>query len=463
MQRRAVEPMLLFAALCAVPGCGERAPARPQDVVLVTIDTLRADHLSLYGYERATSPEIDRWFGDGAVFERAYSTEASTSPSVASILSGRLPQGHRVRLFYQLLPDDVALVPDLLPDEYVSAAFVSNMVLTDDAIGFGDRFDHYDDFVDERESARLVFERQAGRTTDAALEWLRSERDPSRPLFLWVHYIDPHGPYRPPDAWDVAFPKRGRRDVPPERIPAHVRDGGIRDGNHYVERYDAEIAYADHEVGRLLDGYARLTPVDDALVLLTADHGESMMEHEQWFTHGYHVYEEIVRVPLLLRGPGVPSGRFDAPASGIDVATTILRFAGVEPPPAMRGLDLRAPERWPASRAVFVEAGHKGRQWRAATDGRSKAVIAVAGPERELVHSRHYDLVDEPNELVGRPLPDDDPLAERLLRLVAEDPDPSGIPAQLEQGIRLTAPKVSPNATDEDLERLRKLGYAGGR
>jgi hypothetical protein len=116
-------------------------------------------------------------------------------------LSGRYPPGHRVRFFYQLLDSEVPLIPELLPADWTAGAFVSNVVLTDEALGIADRFDHYDDFVDERESIRKsVYQRKAERTTDAALAWLSAvPRD--RPLFLWVHYIDPHGPYRAPDGF----------------------------------------------------------------------------------------------------------------------------------------------------------------------------------------------------------------------------------------------------------------------
>lgn len=144
----------------------------------VTVDSLRADHLGLYSYSRATSPHLDGWFADALVFDRAYATEATTAPSVAGILTGRLPQSHGVRLFYQLIPDGVPTLADALGRAgYQTAAVVSNVVLTDEAIGLGDRFDHYDDFVDEPEGARPVFERNARRTTDAALRWLRSARD----------------------------------------------------------------------------------------------------------------------------------------------------------------------------------------------------------------------------------------------------------------------------------------------
>ena len=444
-------------ALLILAGCDSAPDERPPDVLLVTIDTLRADHLGLYGYERATSPRIDEWFGQGAIFERAYSTEASTAPSVVSFLSGRLPQEHGVRLFYQLVPDDVPLVSDLLPPGYQRAGFVANMVLTDEALGIGGRFDHYDDFVSARESSRKVFERDARQTTAAALTWLRLQRDPRRALFLWVHYIDPHGPYRPPDDWHVAF-ERAQRSIDPKRIPRHIRDPGVSDGEHYIERYDSEIAFVDAELGRLLDGYAELAPIEDALVVFTSDHGESMMEHEKWFTHGHQVYEEVVRVPLCVRGPGVPNGRYKQLASGVDLLPTILSFVGTTGPDGLSGQNLLEPSSWPASRGVFAESSMKRNQWRAAIGARDKWIVRVRG-DRQVVERRHYDLERDPLELAPGSWDPAAALALELDELVSGDPDPAGVPAQYEAGIQLDAPKVAPNISKEDRQRLRELGY----
>lgn len=445
-------------------GGGEHAPAERAggpDVILISIDTLRADHVGLYGYERDTTPNIDRWFGSGAVYQRAYAAEASTAPSIVSILSGRLPQDHGVRLFHQLLPEDVELIPDLLPPQYQSAAIVSNMVLTDESMGMASRFDHYDDYVDDLESTRSVFERNAQRTTDAALAWLENERDPERPVFLWVHYIDPHGPYRPPADWTIPFEPADPHPIRIHRVPKYVREPGLSDGNEYIRRYDGEIAYVDAHIGRLLDSYSRLYPIDEALIVLTSDHGESMMEHEKWFTHGYHVYEEIVRVPLCLRGLGVEPSRSAIPVSGIDVASTILTFVGVDLPPLLPAVDLRSPSSLSPDRVVYSEAGGAGGQWRAAIRKTDKWMVAVEGPERAIMVRRAYDLAADPLELSFRAPGESAPtLPPELLGLVMSDPDPAGVPDEFRAGLRLKAPKVSPNATAEQLRRLRGLGYS---
>jgi arylsulfatase len=455
--------MLAMSPVCG--GCGPTTPgelpgASGGDVLLITVDTLRADRLGLYGYSRPTTPEIDRWFANGAVFLRAYSTSASTSPSVASLLTGEWPQDHEVRLFYQLIPEKSLLVADRLPKAYQTAAFVSNMVLTDEAIGFASRFDHYDDFVDERESSREVYERNAERTTEAALLWLRTELEVDRPLFLWVHYNDPHGPYRPPVSWRGRFSHRGQRPIDLRRVRPYIREPGVVDGLAYVDRYDEEIAYLDHQVGRLLEGYARLRPIDEALLLLTADHGESMMEHEQWFTHGYHVYEEIIRVPLLLNGPGVPRGRVDALASGVDLAPTILHHAGVEVPSSLPGIDLRSPESLPPDRVVFAEATGFDGHSRAALQGSQKRMLSIeVGEQLETTAHRGFDLESDPGELTRSTWTRSDPLGRRLLQYLEEDPVPNGILPETRKGMKLTAPKVAPGVSKDAEDRLRALGY----
>lgn len=468
-----------IVVLCALLlACGEQ---RPGDVLLITVDTLRPDHLGLYGYERPTSSQLDRWLADAAVFERAYSTEANTPPSVISLLSGLLPHEHRVRLFYQLVPETTALVPDLLPEAYVSAGFVANVVLSDDALGIAARFDHYDDRVDELARRGLdgspIWERRAARATDAALRWLREESDPERPLFLWVHYIDPHAPYAAPDPAPRRFSHEEPLMVPRSKLrlrgPRGRRGGEAAaldqadgldhaDALDQVDAYDEEIAYVDAEIGRLLDGFAALRPIERSLVVLTADHGESMLEHELWFAHGYHVYEEIIRVPLALRGPGVTPGRFEVPVSGVDVAPTILAFAGAELPAAWRGFDLRRPAEIEGDRTIIAEASSVSElfgHWRAAIRGGAKWVARMERGERAVVERLHYDLEADPGELDPQAWPDGGEAGRQLVEIAAIDPDPGGVPEDARLGSRPDAPKVSPRATPDQLRKLRALGY----
>jgi len=468
-----------MVCLAGVLGCGsggeaERASEpRPGDVVLVTVDTLRADHMGLYGYARPTTPFIDGFFGKGLVVERAYATEANTSPSVVSILTGLLPQEHRVRLLYQLLPEGVALIPDLLPDTYQSAAFVANVVLTDEAIGMARHFDHYDDFIEDDVGApgAVVYERNARRNTDAALRWLRSQRDPDRPLFLWVHYIDPHSPYRAPENERQPFDHEGETPIDPTKISKHVSEPGVEDGLYYVDRYDEEIAYMDAQARRLIEGYASLSPPEEALFVFTADHAESMMEHELFFSHGHHVYDEVVRVPLMLRGPGIEPGRASVLGSGIDVAPTILDFTGAEVPDAMKGLSWLRPADDSAQRHVYAEATsplglllrseerEEVGYWRAVMEGDRKWMVGLVRGSRDVREERAYALDRDPLELEPDHAPGESAARRELIELIERDPDPGGLPEDLRSGMQIDAPKVAPGITPAQRERLRALGY----
>jgi len=448
------------------PAQGEATAATPSqreagNIILITVDTLRPDHMSLYGYKRNTTPRIDGYFADSraAVYERSYATETATSPSVVSFLSGLLPQEHRVRLLQQLLPEDTLLVTDYLPERYENAGFVSNAVLTDEALAIASRFDHYDDFVDEREEVRENFERKAGRTTDAVLAWLDRREDADRPLFLWVHYIDPHGPYQPPADWETSFQHETPTPIDPRRVHAYMRALNVTNGEVYVDLYDEEIAYTDREVGRLLDGLDERSVTDEALVMFTADHGEAMMEHEGWFTHAYHVYDEISLVPMMLRGPGVEPGRWKAAVSGIDVASTILDFAGVPRPAALRGSDLRRLRRQPAERVVLTEATNDQRQVRAIIRGDQK-LMAFISPEGETLGWKLYDLAEDPGELDPQSPVTAPRLQATLFEMIKRDPDPGGFPAEFKAGQKLSGPKVAPGVDPKQLERLKALGYA---
>ncbi len=462
-----------FAAAC-------RGGDRPRNVVLVSVDTLRADRLGAYGAPRRTTPHLDRWFDPqhARVYRRSWSTEASTTPSILSMLTGLLPQQHRVRMLVQLVPPELELLPEMLPEEWQTAGFVSNMMLTTEASGLGAHFDHYDDFVDERERHRGdTFERNAARTTDAVLDWLAAgakaaasppqgstaARDPERPLFLWVHYMDPHGPYHAPDDWKRTFTHPSPLPIDVSRILEYQREPGVTDGLAYVDAYDEEVAYTDSEIGRLLEGLDRVLDLDETLVVFTADHGEALLEHEFWFRHAVQVYEEMVRVPLMLRGPGVVPGASELVTSGTDVAPTVLAALGLPARAAAPAVDLRSGKGLSADRIVYTEASLSSRdggdQWRAAIQGTSKWVIGVRKGDCES-KTRRYDLAKDPLELTIKKWSGDGDAPQSLLRLCREDPDPAGIPQHWAFGKSLAGPKAPPMSGEDQLRSLKALGYA---
>lgn len=468
----AVALMVWAAAGPGVRETGRVAQAATPGLVIICVDTLRADHLGLYGYERDTSPEVDAWFGEGLVFERAYCTAVTTTPSVVSLLSGQRPQNHGVRLHFQTLPETTGTLGQWLSDAgYQTAAFVSNMVLTREATALDREFDYYDDHVSQRWPDRDTFERTAADTTDAVVQWLDLDRQPGQPFFLYVHYMDPHGPYLAPEDKPKSFDHPIPQPIDLERLLKYLVVFDSDDGLDYVDGYDEEIAYADREIGRLLRHLETLEQWENLTVVFTSDHGESMMEHEKWFRHGYHVYEEIARVPLAVRGPGFTKGRVATPVSLTDVAPTLLGIAGVTVTEPMDGRPLSAA---PEPRYVFVEAkDNQTLMRRALISGNHKWVIeiekaegfwagvrgALFGGDSIVTVDRYcYDLKADPDELHRLEFLEG-PEADALWDSLTSDPDPAGIPAHYEKGMRITAPKVAPGVSEENLRRLRGLGY----
>ncbi len=439
---------MLALLLCGLGACA-RGAAERGDILLISVDTLRTDHMSAYGYPLATTPQLSGFFREGAIFENAYATSSYTTASMVSVLSGLLPQHHGVRLFDQLLPEDVALITDLLPDAYQKAAFVSNGVLSHRGLGAGDRFDHFDDDM-TRGGGSHRLERNATATTDAVVEWLDDGRDPERPLFLWVHYMDPHEPYDPPQAWAGA-PEAAADTPAPEPIVRHRERRPEVDVRARVRDYDGEIAYTDHEIGRMLARYGQRADLYAALVILTADHGETLAERRRWFQHAYHVFEELVRVPLMLRGPGIEPSRPEALVSGLDLLPTMLAFAEV-PVAELPGADLRDAGLATREPVLFVESihGFDGSQWRAAVTRRGKWLVRVGGQAAPSVLERGYFHLDrDPGEIRLAAWPEGDGPGARLLELVERDPDPAGRPADYRRG----------DLTEENAEILRRLGY----
>jgi arylsulfatase A-like enzyme len=334
------------AAFCISTSCRVPMfdPARP-DVVLIVVDTLRADHLGAYGYGRPTSPRLDALARRGTLFESAWAAAPWTLPSIMSIMTGRYPSSHRVENDGLRLASDVPTLAEIMKTSgYSTGAFVSHIYVTE-PFGFRRGFDSFEDFGLGRPDYRLEagMEPTADRVTDAALAWIGNQGRKS--VFLFVHYFDPHWPYAPPAAYRDLFPSayRGPLDAdhdsisrfqdPETRLPEDYRD-------FLLDRYDGEIRFVDDQVGRLLDGLQASKRGARTWVVLTADHGEEFKEHGS-MGHGRSLYEEVVRVPLIVSravgpsgpggsaaGPGASGARVSIPVSGVDLLPTIASIAG---------------------------------------------------------------------------------------------------------------------------------------
>lgn len=413
--------VLIVAALLAVlPGC-RRAP-RP-NVVVITIDTLRADHVGCYGYPRASTPAIDRLAREGVLCRDATAAAPVTLPSHSTIFTGLYPPAHGVRDngSYSLGPRATTLASRLKKAGYVTQAFVSALVLNR-RYGLDQGFDGYDDdlWSEDQPPLFMIRERPGARTAKLAARWIAQAGRSRKPFFLWVHFFDPHQPYTPP------------RDVP---APTP---------------YDGEIAAADRAVGRVVGALRSAGLLDDTLLVLTADHGESLGEHGEK-THAIFVYDATVHVPLLFRSPRLfPVPReYAGPVRSVDIVPTVLGALGLPGKEETQGFDLgpalrgeaAGPELAQYSESLVSEAGFGMAPLQALRKGGFKYVRA---PRPEL-----YDLRRDPHELVNR-------FGEDRPRAAALERELTALLAESER--RSVDPRSSPMSR-ETMETLMSLGY----
>jgi arylsulfatase A-like enzyme len=317
--------------------CHRASDEREMNVLLVTIDTLRHDHCSVAGYARDTTPTLEALARQGTRMELAYAPTATTGPTHASIFTSLYPIAHGVvKNGLPLDEDHVTLAEALRDAGYVTAAVVSSFVL-DAKFGYDQGFEVYEDDFDpaaatidrtwlEDVQVEGAFDQPADRATVVAERLLTRLVQDDRPFFLWVHYFDPHAPYVPPEPFASRYP-------PDSTTEAELAAT--------ISAYDGEIAFADRQVGDLLEALDASGATGDTLVVVTADHGEGLMQHGHMH-HGVQIYEEAVRVPLLFRLPGrIPEGRSVAePVELVDVMPTVLDLAGVEASRLAQGQNL---------------------------------------------------------------------------------------------------------------------------
>lgn len=414
MIRRTVVFCLALAGAACARGPKDQFPGAP--VVLVSIDTLRADHLPAYGYAGVQTPHLDRFAQDAIVFENAYTHVPLTLPAHVSILTGLLPFEHGVRdnLGYHFESKSHPTLPGLLKSKgYATGAAVSAYVLRG-GTGIGDGFDFYDDkmVVPFGTDALGRVQRPGGETAAIASRWLEGVK--GGPFFLFFHTYEPHAPYEPPEPFK----------------------------SRYALAYDGEIAAADAVVGGLLDDLRRLGVYDRALVIVLSDHGEGLGEHGE-DEHGILLYRWALHVPLLVKLPGAARAgtRVTAPVETIDLLPTVARLVGLTAPSGLRGRSLLDAGGEP--RRIYAETSyprtHLGwSELRALVDERWHY---IEGARREL-----YDVVVDPRELANR----------------LADQRELGRSRQAELG-RLPTTLAAPSAASTaDTERLAALGYLGG-
>jgi arylsulfatase len=386
-----------MAAFGLVLGCGRaEAPTLP-DVVLIVVDTLRADHLSCYGYERNTTPNIDRLAREAIRFENAISTAPWTLPSVASLLTGQYPSALGIHDQPARIDDRFPLLSELLREHgYATRGFVSHAMVSA-RLGFGRGFDvyHEEASIEHRSITSTAI-------TQKAISFLSGDEE--RPVFLFLHYFDPHYDYWLHGEHNFSAPYRGRLGSG-ESVPdlwGELDTLSPEDVAYLISLYDSEIAFTDRHIGALLDELEAQDRFDDSIVIVTADHGEEFLERG-WLGHSITLHQELIRVPLIIKLPGVGARVVETPVSLMDVAPSLLRHLGLEVPPGLdgRALDLTSGAPVPSA-PVFSETFNpqihrpgrpKRVSLRSVVLGRRKFIFDSVRDE-----GAFYDLAEDPGE-----------------------------------------------------------------
>jgi arylsulfatase A-like enzyme len=420
------------------------------NLLLLTFDTLRADHLGCYGYGRNTSPNIDRLARKSVMFENAYCQRPKTSPSFATLFTGTYPSYHGIRGAMRRLSDASRTLAECLRDAgWTTAAVITNGNLYP-AFGFDQGFDDY------------VFGHKDARTgADLSISWLERNAGNAEPWFLWVHFTDPHTPYDPPAPYDRLFA------------------AGAEGVGEQVGLYDGEIRFADDQLGRILDWLEGNEAAKRTIVVFTADHGESLGEHNYYFEHGLHPYEPCAHVPLVMRIPGVTKASLcDALVGLVDVMPTILDALGLRAPEEAQGLSflpiLTGGEDGDAREFVYIEAGYGRHDIAGRTQALKKGSIKYVhrlsfwarhptGPidvfwsmnallEGALAPDELYDLANDPSESINL-IREKKDLAVRMKEML------SSFTASLDEAGGIGESTKAPVADEKTLESLRSLGY----
>lgn len=452
----------LGAALLFTLSCGDGQTVSPgaTSFVLIVVDTLRADHLGLYGYDRPTSPNLDAWAEDGRVFEHAFAPSSWTLPSFSSLYTGRWPLIHQGGLARKEAPGEgrppvflgpVADLPTLaetLKDAGMRTLAVATNPYLAPSFGMDRGFDRYDLDLGPPGGSSPRAEEVVRRAL-ALVDEVKGE-----PFFLVVHLFDPHASFDAPPPFRHKFTAsiQSAFTLPVEDvvdIRRRSRELAPQDRAFVAAAYDEEIAYTDAQLGVLRDGLSARGVLETSLLIFTADHGEELFEHGS-FLHGHAMWQELLHVPLIVWGPGVAPGRESVPVSLVDIAPTVLEGVGLTSPSPFDGQSL-----WPMlstgaslpTRTLFSEGIHSGPNPQSAV---------VHWPHKLIVNHQDglieaFDLAQDPHErtnLAGEARATTDALIAHLCRH-----------QQTAQDIDQGADRV-PSAPDPAvLERLRALGY----
>lgn len=421
-----------LTALVLASAVAFTAPAQQPNVVLLSVDTLRADHLSCYGYDKPTSPNIDKLAEQGLLFEDALCDVPLTAPSFSGMHTGHYPRDLGLTRNGVELPPTMPVVAERFQAAgYFTFCVQSNWTLKADLSALNRGFDIYQDDFHKGRWGGIKSERGGEEVASIALDLL-AKRDQAKPFFAWIHFSDPHGPYQFHEEFN----------------PWGERPWRMKTAEKVRIQYDSEIAFTDNQIARVLEA---LPP--DTIIVFVGDHGESLYEHG-YLGHGRRVYQPGAHIPLIVRAPGVQPGRSSAPVRGADIGPTLLGLAGLPALEGAEGVDIIANPPQP-DRVRVVEA-HGG-----AAVGLPgvKGAMANMPPEGYGVVHQGWKLVvqDQKTEIYNLR---EDP--KELTNQLAAERDRADAMNKLLDAWKAAAPKVNATAKElskDDVEALKSLGY----
>ncbi|MBW1823105.1 MAG: sulfatase [Deltaproteobacteria bacterium] len=438
--------LCVLAALFLLAGCEKQPEALSPNLILVSIDTLRADHLGCYGYDRPTSPTLDRLASEGMLFECAYATSPWTLPSHGTMLTGFYPGRIGLNSEDSTLPTELETLAMVLSKHSFSTAAVVNSFFVSEKYGFNRGFDYFC-FVPENHApigAAPIIIKQA-------MQWVQQHKNEQ--FFLFLHFYDVHANYSTLPQYEEQFvgPYNGVADGTLAQL-IEFRKGTLSldkaDVKHFADLYDAEIRQLDDQLKRLLGFLQQEALLEKSFMIITSDHGEEFLDHGG-ILHGRTQYQELIHIPLIIRGPGIPpSRRFKGIVSLLDMVPTVLSLLGISSPSGLEGLDLsplwqdnryKLPDRF-----IFSEADQynvKNDIKRAVWHGKYKLHYDLLTKKLEL-----YNLVNDPTE---------------RLNVASEYPSVGMVLLTKIKKfmMKITRDTQSVPLTPKEIEKLKSLGY----
>jgi arylsulfatase A-like enzyme/Flp pilus assembly protein TadD len=430
LQKKQLFPWQLFGLVLVTAVAAAlyfRSVAAPSDirhVVLISIDTCRADHLGCYGYPHRITPNVDKIAGQGVVFKNVITSVPMTLPAHCSMLTGTIPTYHQVHdnLDYKLDESNVTLAEILKEHGFVTGGIISASIL-DSQFGINQGFDMFNDRLEKGQAGGLMVERSAEATTRLAMEWLAQHK--SERFFLFLHYFDPHFDYTPPEPFASRFADN---------------------------LYAGEIAYVDYCIGRVIQALKDLGLFDAALIIITGDHGEMLGEHGE-LTHGYFIYQSAVRVPLIFKLSGQTKSReVEALAGLIDIVPTVCSLLNIEPP-QVHGKDLSP---YLLGKAIPSIERHIYTESLIPTKYNANTLLGVVGADLKYIQTTRpelYNLEDDPDE--SRNLINQQPQQARILQGRLREILEGSVPGGRAGGKTVL--------DEQARKRLESLGYVSGK